>query len=214
MLHRYGFTEPYNPFDIVNIDLELVLKWGCSLFSSRYCRARLSFWRRLDFSGCVSENSEYFEISYDGEPQIELLMLLYIMLLPEDAFHKLDISICTADKINGCIGMILSQKHDIAQDTSSEISKELLLTGEVCGALLSLSDIRESCYGSEAMDEDTEALKRCSMKERKTYHSLVLRISERRILDKLRTYATVRAQTLRTAKKTDTRKSLKRHKVK
>ncbi|XVF14684.1 hypothetical protein REPUB_Repub09cG0082600 [Reevesia pubescens] len=98
LLHRYGFTEPNNPFDIVNIDLELVLKWGCSLFSSRYCRARLSLWRRLDFCGCVSENSEYFEISSVGEPQMELLMLLYIMLLPEDAYDKLDINISTTDK--------------------------------------------------------------------------------------------------------------------
>ncbi|XVF58909.1 hypothetical protein PTKIN_Ptkin07bG0103800 [Pterospermum kingtungense] len=204
LLHRYGFTESYNPFDIVNIDLELVLKWGCTLFSSRYSRARLSLWRRLDFFGCVSENSEYFEISYDGEPQMELLALLYIILLPEDAFDKLDISICTANKINGCIGMILSEKHDIAQDRSSEISKELLVTEEVCSGLLSLADSRESCYGSESMDEDMEALKRCCMKETKMYHSLVLRISERRILEKLRTYA-------HTAKKTLTRK---RHKVK
>ena len=31
LLHRYGFTEPDNPFDIVNIDLELVLQWSASL---------------------------------------------------------------------------------------------------------------------------------------------------------------------------------------
>ncbi|XWS29969.1 hypothetical protein CRYUN_Cryun24cG0076800 [Craigia yunnanensis] len=214
LLHRYGFTEANNPFDIVNIDLELVLKWGCSLFSSRYCRARLSLWRRLDFSGCVSENSEYFEISSDGEPQMELLLLLYIMLLPEDACHKLDISISTADKVNGCIGMILSEKHDITWDRSSEISKELLLTEKVCSALLALAGIRGSCYGSKSIDEDMEALQRCCMKEMKLYHSLVLRISERRILEKLRTYATVGAQKFWNAKKSFTRKRLKRHKVK
>ncbi|XP_039028883.1 ribosomal lysine N-methyltransferase 3 isoform X2 [Hibiscus syriacus] len=98
LLHRYGFTEPNNPFDIVNIDLELVLKWGCSLFSSRHCRSRLSLWRRLYLSGSTSEDSEYFEISFDGEPEMELLSLLYIMLLPDDTCHKLDITICTADK--------------------------------------------------------------------------------------------------------------------
>ncbi|XVE83460.1 hypothetical protein DITRI_Ditri16bG0089700 [Diplodiscus trichospermus] len=214
LLHRYGFTEPDNPFDIVNIDLELVLKWGCSLFSSRYCRARLSLWRRLDFSGCISENTEYFEISNDGEPQTELLALLYIMLLPEDAYHKLDISICTADKVNGCIGMILLEKHGIKWDTSSEISKELLLTEKVCSALLELADIRESCYSSESIHKDVEALMRCSLKERKLYHSLVLRISERKILEKLRSYAAVGARTFQTSKKSHTRKRLKRHKVK
>lgn len=207
LLHRYGFTEPNNPFDIVNIDLELVLKWGCSLFSNRYCRARLSLWRRLDYSGCVSENSEYFEITFDGEPQTELLTLLYIMLLPEDACHKLDISICMADKVNGCVGIILSEKHDITWDRSSEISKDLLLTEKVCSALLALADVRESCYGSKSINDDVEALKRCCMKERKLYHSLVLRISERTILEKLRTYATVGAQTFQTAKK----KRMKRH---
>ncbi|XP_022741447.1 N-lysine methyltransferase setd6 isoform X2 [Durio zibethinus] len=213
LLHRYGFTEPNNPFDIVNIDLELVLKWGFSLFSNRYCRAKLSLWRRLDFSGCVSENSEYFEISSDGEPQRELLTLLYIMLLPEDACHKLDINICTADKVGECIGMMLSEKHNIKWDGSSEISKELLLTEKVCNALLALADIRESCYGSKTIDEDMEALKRCCMKERKLYHSLVLRISERKILEKLRTFATIGAQTFQTAKKTFTRKIFKRRKV-
>ena len=136
----------------MNIDLGLVLKWGCSQFSSRYCRARLSLWRRLDFFGCVSVNSENFEISSDGEPQMELLMVLYIMLLPEDACHKLDISICTVDKVSGCIGMILSEKHDITWDRSSEKSKELLLTEKVCSALLAFAGICGSSYGSKSID--------------------------------------------------------------
>ncbi|TYI86153.1 hypothetical protein E1A91_D04G046700v1 [Gossypium mustelinum] len=214
LLHRYGFTEAHNPFDIVNIDLELVLKWGCSLFSSRYCRARLSLWRRINISGSVSENSEYFEVSSNGEPELELLTLLYIMLLPDNTCHKLDISICTADKVSANIGMILSEKHDITWSTSSEISKDLLLTEKVCRALLALADIRESCYGSKSIDEDVEALKRCCMTERKLYHSLMLRISERRILEKFRTYATAGAQiqTFQDANGTSTtRKRLKKH---
>ncbi|KAL2553335.1 SET domain-containing protein [Forsythia ovata] len=48
LLHRYGFTELDNPFDIVNIDLELVLQWSSSLFSCRHSRRRLSLWRKLD----------------------------------------------------------------------------------------------------------------------------------------------------------------------
>ncbi|TYJ37885.1 hypothetical protein E1A91_A05G405800v1 [Gossypium mustelinum] len=213
LLHRYGFTEANNPFDIVNIDLELVLKWGCSLFSSRYCRARLSLWRRINISGSVSDNSEYFEVSSDGEPELELLTLLYIMLLPDDTCHKLDISICTADKVSANIGMILAEKHDITWSTSSEISKDLLLTEKVCRALLALADIRESCYGSKSIDEDVEALERCCMTERKLYHSLMLRISERRILEKFRTYATAGAQsqTFQDANGTSTRKRLKKH---
>ncbi|TYH75883.1 hypothetical protein ES332_D04G048400v1 [Gossypium tomentosum] len=214
LLHRYGFTEAHNPFDIVNIDLELVLKWGCSLFSSRYCRARLSLWRRINISGSVSENSEYFEVSSNGEPELELLTLLYIMLLPDNTCHKLDISICTADKVSANIGMILSEKHDITWSTSSEISKDLLLTEKVCRALLALVDIRESCYDSKLIDEDVEALKRCCMTERKLYHSLMLRISERRILEKFRTYATAGAQiqTFQDANGTSTtRKRLKKH---
>ncbi|KAJ7975551.1 N-lysine methyltransferase [Quillaja saponaria] len=65
LLHRYGFTEQDNLYDIVNIDLELVLQWSRSLYSGRYSRARVSMWRRLGYSACVSQNSEYFEISTD-----------------------------------------------------------------------------------------------------------------------------------------------------
>ncbi|XP_015866763.2 ribosomal lysine N-methyltransferase 3 isoform X1 [Ziziphus jujuba] len=213
LLHRYGFTEPDNPFDIVNIDLELVLQWSSSLFSSRYSRARLSLFRRLDYSACVSENSEYFEISSDGEPQIELLILLYIMLLPEDAYCKLDITVSTAGNVNGSMGMLLLDKSDIlCKETSkmTQMNKDLLLTKDVCKALLSLADIREGLYGPNSIKDDAEALARCCrVRERKLYHSLVLRVSERRILEKLRTYATLGAR-LRNAKGCSMRKKLKR----
>ena len=79
LLHRYGFTEQDNSYDIVNIDMELVLQWCTSVFSDRHSRARVSLWRKLGYSACGSQNSEYFEISFDGEPQIELLVLLHIM---------------------------------------------------------------------------------------------------------------------------------------
>ncbi|KAK9997399.1 hypothetical protein SO802_022085 [Lithocarpus litseifolius] len=126
LLHRFGFTEPDNPFDIVNIDLELVSQWSLSLFSGRYSRAKLSLWRRLGYSGCVSENTEYFEISSDGEPKIELLILLYIMLLPEDTYHKLDLTLSTKGNSNGSIGMILSKKGKFMLEKASEVSKDLL----------------------------------------------------------------------------------------
>ncbi|XP_057427290.1 ribosomal lysine N-methyltransferase 3 [Lotus japonicus] len=179
LLHRYGFTEQDNLFDIVNIDLELVLQWCSSLFSDRQCRTRVSLWRRLGYSASDSENSEYFEISFDGEPQTELLILLYIMLLPDDAYHKLDLSVSVA---GNC--------HESSETSLSNMSKKSVLTKEVCNALLSLADMRESLYGSKSMEDDIEALGRCSsVSERKLYNSLVLRISERKILQKLRSYA-------------------------
>lgn len=189
LLHRYGFTEANNPFDIVNIDLELVVKWSLSLFSSRYSRARLSLWRRLGYSGCVSQNSEYFEISYDGEPQVELLVLLYIILLPDETNHKLDLAVPTAGDFAKSLNMILSKKRTIKSGTDSE-RKDLLLTKRVCDSLLSLANIRESFYGSDSLEDDIDLLKRCCrIRERKLYHSLMLRVSERTILKQLRVYA-------------------------
>lgn len=209
LLHRYGFTEPDNPNDIVNIDLELVLHWSSALFSGRHSRGRLSLWRRLDYHGCVSQNSEYFEISSNGEPQIELLILLYIMLLPEEAYNKLDLVVSTAGNLNETV--ISLERGMISFGKTSEISKELLLTKSVCDALLALADARESLYGSNSVDNDIDALRSCCISDRKLYHSLMLRVSERMILKKLRTYAaTAAARSHPTAKGTLSRKKLKR----
>jgi len=66
------------------------------------------------------------------------------------------------------------------------MSKKSLLPKRVCDALLSLVDMRESLYGLNSLEDDIEALERCSLaRERKLYHSLVLRINERKILQKL-----------------------------
>ncbi|RVX21052.1 hypothetical protein CK203_002306 [Vitis vinifera] len=208
LLHRYGFTEPDNPNDIVNIDLELVLHWSSALFSGRHSRGRLSLWRRLDYHGCVSQNSEYFEISSNGEPEIELLILLYIMLLPEEAYNKLDLIVSTAGNLNEMV--ISLERGMIPFGKTSEISKELLLTKSVCDALLALADARESLYGSNSVD-DIDALRSCCISDQKLYHSLMLRVSERMILKKLRTYAaTAAARSHPTAKGTLSRKKLKR----
>ncbi|KAJ6364885.1 hypothetical protein OIU76_029792 [Salix suchowensis] len=194
LLHRYGFTEPDNSFGIVNIDLELVQEWSSLFFSSRFSRARLSLWRRLEYGGCDSQNAEYFEISSNGEPQIELLILLYIILLPEDTYRKLDLAVFAENNHKGSIGTILSEKWNITWDKSSEIRADLLLTESVCNALLWLADKRESLYGSSSITDDIEDLGKCCAKERKLYHSLMLRLSERKILEKLRTYAAVGAR--------------------
>ncbi|KAE9449749.1 hypothetical protein C3L33_18353, partial [Rhododendron williamsianum] len=190
LLHRYGFTEANNPYDIVNIDLELVVQWSSSLFSGRHSRMRLSLWRRLDYSGCVSQNSEYFEISLNGEPQLELLILLYIMLLPEESYRQLDLTVSTAGSLNESLNLILPGHGNIETEEVPETIKDLLLTKSVRKALLAIANIRDSFYGSNSFEDDIEALRRsCPLRERKLYHSLMLRASERRILQKLRAYA-------------------------
>lgn len=190
LLHRYGFTEANNPYDIVNIDLELVVQWSSSLFSGRHSRMRLSLWRRLDYGGCVSQNSEYFEISLNGEPQLELLILLYIMLLPEESYRQLDLTVSTAGSLNESLNLILPGHGNIETEEVPETIKDLLLTKSVRKALLAIANIRDSFYGSNSFEDDIEALRRsCPLRERKLYHSLMLRASERRILQKLRAYA-------------------------
>ncbi|KAG5528948.1 hypothetical protein RHGRI_029566 [Rhododendron griersonianum] len=190
LLHRYGFTEANNPYDIVNIDLELVVQWSSSLFSGRHSRMRLSLWRRLDYGGCVSQNSEYFEISLNGEPQVELLILLYIMLLPEEPYRQLDLTVSTAGSLNESLNLILPGHGNIETEEVPETIKDLLLTKSVRKALLAIANIRDSFYGSNSFEDDIEALRRsCPLRERKLYHSLMLRASERRILQKLRAYA-------------------------
>ncbi|GJM92382.1 hypothetical protein PR202_ga08854 [Eleusine coracana subsp. coracana] len=200
LLHRYGFTELDNQYDIVNIDLALVTKWCKSMFSSRHARARASLWRNLGYTGCTSQEAEYFEISYDGEPQLELLILLYIATLKADAYDKL---ICVADDL------IVNEEHDsigsvvrLVKATNSNPNFELdgldkmpdvmklLHNKNTSSALLSLADMRESLYDSNTLEDDEEKLKNCNFsKERKMYHSLVLRVSEKRILNRLRKYA-------------------------
>lgn len=209
MLHRYGFTEPDNPYDILNLDLELVLQWSSSRFSYRHSRRRLSLWRELDCSGCVSQDSEYFEISYYGEPQIELLILLYILLLSEEAYSEVNLAVSTMGDVEKSWQLFLS-KQGVPLENGSELSKNSLLTESVCLALLSLADARESLYGSNSLRNDIKELNRCSqLSEPKLYHSLVLRISERKILQKLRTYASAGATTKKGTKRKGKRSRMK-----
>ncbi|PIA47191.1 hypothetical protein AQUCO_01400106v1 [Aquilegia coerulea] len=194
LLHRYGFTEPNNTFDIVNIELNLVLDWSLSLFTSRYFRARLSLWRRIGYSGCVSQDVEYFEISSDGEPQFELLILLYIIFLPDEVYYKLNHTLPSNGSINKPMEILLLDKRQkrIPLETP-EMAKEYLLTDEICGALISLADSREASYGTNPLSDDIMSLSTCSMRDRKLYHSSVLRVRERKILQNLRTYASSRS---------------------
>lgn len=181
LLHRYGFTEVDNLYNIVNIDLELVTEWSTSSFTSRYTRARLASFRKLGYS------SEYFEVSSTGEPETELLMLLNMLLLPDDTHKKLDLTL-TGD----CVSKeVTIGKHKVVFGGESCCSGDVLLTdGGVCEALLAIADKREGLYGtSSTLEEDVVRLESCVLpKDRRLYHSLVLRVSERRILEKLRSY--------------------------
>ncbi|KAL3649682.1 hypothetical protein CASFOL_006085 [Castilleja foliolosa] len=209
LLHRYGFTEPDNPFDILNIDLHIVVQWSLSLFSCRHSRRRLSLWRKLEYSGCVSQDSEYFEISIDGEPQVELLVLLYIMLLPEEDFFKVDLALSGTGEETPSSRLL--KKESFFLDKDLELNKKLLLTQSVCQALSSLADARESFYGPNSLEDYVKAFNDCcSESDPKSYHSLILRISERRIIEKLRHFAASGAGNMRIASGTRKRKRVDR----
>ncbi|KAJ4965694.1 hypothetical protein NE237_017543 [Protea cynaroides] len=205
LLHRYGFTEPDNPFNIVNIDLYTVFEWSKSFFSCRYVRARLSLWRRLGCSGCVGQSSEYFEISSDGKPQLDLLILLYIIFLTEEVYHKLNQMVPSICNISESVPILLLETNNLKiPPETPEVENDLLLTDRVREALLLLADIRESFYG-ESIEDDLELLQRCCpILERKLYHSVTLRVSERRIIQKLRMHASLSS---RRTKRTCMRKS-------
>ncbi|KAK8952190.1 hypothetical protein KSP39_PZI004246 [Platanthera zijinensis] len=193
LLHKYGFTESNNPFNIVNIDLDQFLVWCSSSFSNRYCRSRLASWRKLKFSGCFSQvDSEYFEIDSDGEPQLELRILLYVMFLSETMHQKLNCGIDSLTRATEADKLIklLEMTQTDSREQRSEDLEELLLTDDVCQSLLCLADIRETLYGTSSLKEEISRLQNCCrMKERKLYYSLVLRLSERKIIGRLRSYA-------------------------
>ncbi|CAN6898345.1 unnamed protein product [Brassica oleracea] len=179
LLHRYGFTELDNLYNIVNIDLDLVTEWSTSSFTTRYTRARLALFKKLGY------NSEYFEVSSTGEPETELLMLLNILLLPDDTYNKLDLAL-TGDCVSKEGREITIGKHKVKFGESC--SSDVLLTDGVCEALLAIVDKREGLYGtSSSLEDDVVKVESCVLpRDRRLYHSLVLRVSERRILEKLR----------------------------
>ncbi|CAH8360366.1 unnamed protein product [Eruca vesicaria subsp. sativa] len=176
LLHRYGFTELDNLYNIVNIDLDLVTEWSTSSFTSRHTQARLSLFKKLGYN-----NSDYFEVSSTGEPETELLILLNILLLPEETY-------LTLSGDDDCVSKeVTIGKHKVVFGESC--SSDVLLTDNgVCEALLDIVDKRESLYGTRSsLEEDVVRVESCVLpRDRRLYHSLVLRVSERRILEKLR----------------------------
>lgn len=181
LLHRYGFTEENNPYDIVNIDIELVLQSSSAWYTKRYIRSRLALWKKLDPS---RQDTEYFEISSEGEPEQELLILLYILSIPDEVKDQLEFATSMGSNL-----VNLSSESALIFKTREETRKDLL-TGRVRNALLSIADLRESYYNSNSLQHDLEVKRSCCpIKDKKMYHSVMLRISERNILQKLRLYA-------------------------
>ncbi|CAH9136824.1 unnamed protein product [Cuscuta epithymum] len=202
LLHRYGFTEPDNPYDILNIDFELVLQWSSSQFSYRHTRRRVSLWRKLTCSGCVSQDAEYFEITFHGEPQIELIILIYIMSMSDEEYGEADLAISVMGGDVRKSWQLFLSNNGVAFENGLEFGRNSLLRERIHMALLSLADARESLYGTKSLRIDIDNLNRSSqLTEPKLYHSLMLRISERKILQKLRSYASTLQITKKGAKR-------------
>jgi N-lysine methyltransferase SETD6 len=126
--------------------------------------------------------------------QFELLTLLYVIYLSEETFDKHGTIVETSvseDELSCAIDLIIvggsncSFKEGSIQD-ASDLNK-FLLTKSVCKALVMLADLRESLYGSNSLKDNERKL--MYHLDRKLYHSLVLWVSERRILGRLRDYA-------------------------
>lgn len=119
-----------------------------------------------------------------------MLVLLYIMLLPDDAYYKMDLTLATAPTSDEPLDVIFSDKSKKLCHETGLLSEDLLLTESLCNALSTIADMRDSLYGTNSIEDDIEALNKCCcISKKKLYHSLVLRISERKILQKLKAYA-------------------------
>ncbi|KAI5074762.1 hypothetical protein GOP47_0010723 [Adiantum capillus-veneris] len=65
LLHRHGFTETDNRYDIVNIDFTLVMYYSASFFPKRHVRNRVRLWRKYGCSALRWKTTEYFEIEQE-----------------------------------------------------------------------------------------------------------------------------------------------------
>lgn len=218
LLHRYGFTEPDNPFDIVNIDMALVLDLCSESFSSRHIRRCTALWRRVGCAPCDSQDCEYFEISAAGKPQEDLLMFLFLMHLPDEAFDRL--SRLEDSLIDQGIektaralewggppkqepvahskkrGRGLQSKQMVRVDTGVEVG-EWLLTRPVAKSVLQLLKNRDCFYPTSSLDDDLALLSAINQTEQpQRFHAMALRSSERSILKKSRALVSQRLATL------------------
>ncbi|KAL6310938.1 hypothetical protein AAG906_024583 [Vitis piasezkii] len=104
MVAHIRLTEPNNPNDLVNLDLEL--------------------------------NFRYFEVPSDGEPQIQLLILLYQVSLPEEAYNMLDLIISTAGNLNETVISleralgVLSKMETLEKISNKKRTKDSAFAGQ------------------------------------------------------------------------------------
>ncbi|XP_002977945.2 N-lysine methyltransferase setd6 [Selaginella moellendorffii] len=188
LLHRYGFTEPNNPHDIVNLDMDCVLEVLLSRFQKKRVRKRGRVWRKAGFSGCESQGSEYFEISASGKPQIELLLLLFVIQSRardckalEDAAAKVKGRVKKATKALGWRKE--THCHPTKKRRLESVESRLerwLLNSTVINLLLLVIGKRDELYGI-TFGKEEQALGECRQ-HTKELHAARLRIGERRIL--------------------------------
>lgn len=216
LLHRHGFTEPDNPYDIVNIDFTLVMQYCTSFFSERYVRNRVRLWRKYGCCALKSQATEYFEIEACGKPQSELLFFLYILHLSEKAVLAAEIFLHEL-KVGGDDNCNFQWEVKVLKTICKEASgrprwdpcsflecersigdlDRVLLTAEVCEALLWLSAGRDKAYGKTSLEEDLKLHTVVRPKEdSKLFYALSLRISERSILKRLQYFCYERLEKL------------------
>lgn len=190
LLLRYGFTEPDNPFDIVNLELVTVTQVCRKLFAKRHVRRRILLWRKTGCAPLVSQGSEYFEITYEGKPETELLLLLFIMHLPDDRSEDLEHALCAESQGIAAVGELLGWRQVTGRREKrlgggrrrpkggkrskfsasvgdaqpgvgdAETFDEWLTTPSVGETLLLVLQARDSLYPSASVEEDIETLSR------------------------------------------------------
>ncbi|KAL2645247.1 hypothetical protein R1flu_012834 [Riccia fluitans] len=211
LLHRYGFTELANPFDIVNVDLSLVVDTFGGAHTPRRVRRRVSKWKEVSFSPLESQESEYFEISATGKPEEGLLMLLYILNLSDEKFDSLSYMPDSLDCENKIVTTASflgwgdppeerpaakssrkrrkGRNKKLENQEKAEVDLETwLLTAPVCRSMLEVLRSRDSLYPTDSVEADETMLSAThSTTQPERFHALRLRISERLILRKCKT---------------------------
>lgn len=213
LLYRYGFTEPNNQFDIVNLDLDLIKEAVFSLSNdtktsgniSRTFRQCQRLLEKIGFSPSKSREVSYFEIDSSGKPQIDLLLLLKLVSLSTselDSFFIFSTSLEFGEESN--IKKIASYFIEIQRNirsTKRRPSKAkgmeldvfgpketIFLSSKVVNFLLIALQKRENLYQPKtSLWDDKVRLMKKSLKNSE-YHALSLRIYEREILSRCRNW--------------------------
>ena len=226
LLHRYGFTEyPHsrhatssdqagsflinNPFDICNVDVNMVIEGvrGCLLgdpkarqgvMSARMGRSCVRICSDFQFPPLISQSSSYYEFNFSGQPQTELLLLIKLMLSSEVEVLRIGEqsgNVTTLSFLATALGWKMTTKtqkvipsEEKEDDVEEEVRRWILSSKTVCSCLLHVLDLRERMYpGSRTLEDDKASLLQLSVIDHsREFCALVLRVSEREILQKCR----------------------------